>query len=349
MKTALNKFIQRKFNAEACLENLNSGRQRITAQFSISVTGRVEKIRVGAQSSCLQDAAFRALNSLPTFEPGRQRGHAVEVLYSLPIAFNVEDGQSTKVLEQAIFDGDRTTIANASEQFDTIVNYARTPVEKLKELLHDNDIVITDAMLQEYEKYKKKKLIRNTTLNDTAAVILRKQLFEIPDTYFKRLDTDSVSRGGHAIRIPWGPDQIPDAEIIRVVPITKNTNMSEYAFSTMDMGWLNLDRFLNNNLPLKKFKVKIKNGQGASVKLVFKNRRALLNSKETEKSVFSFGDVPEGEEVKIIAIQKSQDGLYMGSTQVKVEDLETLDLSFKKYKLKQLKSELRRASNAFEE
>lgn len=85
------------------------GRQRISVQFKIDSYGFVTDVLARAPHPALEEEAKRVINLLPKFIPGKQRGEAVGVLYSLPIIFDVEGTNQAKkssgVLENPIYPG----------------------------------------------------------------------------------------------------------------------------------------------------------------------------------------------------------------------------------------------------
>jgi protein TonB len=58
--------------------------------FKIDKKGEIVDIRARAPHKRLEKEAIRVVSILPKMKPGRQRGKAVGVKYSLPIVFNVE-------------------------------------------------------------------------------------------------------------------------------------------------------------------------------------------------------------------------------------------------------------------
>ena len=85
------KFVQRKFNTELGADLGLSGRQRVNVIFKIDKTGNVIDVRARAPHPRLEKEAIRVVNLLPKMQPGKQRGKAVIVPYSLPIIFQVQD------------------------------------------------------------------------------------------------------------------------------------------------------------------------------------------------------------------------------------------------------------------
>ena len=84
-------FVQRKFNTDLAGDLGLSGRQRISVIFKIDKNGDVVGVRARAPHPRLEKEATRVVNLLPKMKPGKQRGKAVVVPYSLPIIFQVQD------------------------------------------------------------------------------------------------------------------------------------------------------------------------------------------------------------------------------------------------------------------
>ena len=91
MSDKIAKFVQRKFNTDLAGDLGLSGRQRISVIFKIDKNGNVTGVRSRAPHPRLEKEAARVINMLPKMKPGRQRGKAVIVPYSLPITFQVQD------------------------------------------------------------------------------------------------------------------------------------------------------------------------------------------------------------------------------------------------------------------
>jgi len=91
MSQKIQEFVNKKFNTELAGELGLSGRQRINVIFKIDKTGNVVGIRARAPHPGLEKEAERVIGLLPQMQPGKQRGKAVTVPYSLPIVFQVQD------------------------------------------------------------------------------------------------------------------------------------------------------------------------------------------------------------------------------------------------------------------
>jgi len=91
MSEKIQKFVQKKFNTDLAGDLGLSGRQRINVIFKIDRNGDVVGVRSRAPHPKLEKEAARVINLLPKMKPGKQRGKAVTVPYSLPIVFQVQD------------------------------------------------------------------------------------------------------------------------------------------------------------------------------------------------------------------------------------------------------------------
>ena len=91
MSKKIEKFVQKKFNTELASDLGLTGKQRISVIFKIDKNGNVTGVRSRAPHPLLEKEAERVVNLLPKMKPGRQRGRAVVVPYSLPITFLVQD------------------------------------------------------------------------------------------------------------------------------------------------------------------------------------------------------------------------------------------------------------------
>jgi protein TonB len=86
------KLVNDKFNMELANElGLTPGKQRINVMFKIDKTGNITDIQARAPHKRLEAEAIRVVSLLPQMTPGKQRGRAVPVKYSLPITFLVQE------------------------------------------------------------------------------------------------------------------------------------------------------------------------------------------------------------------------------------------------------------------
>jgi len=92
MSEKVSKFVNRKFNVDLASDlGLPAGRKRIFVGFKVDKNGNVTNIMARGPHPGLEREAKRVIGLLPKMKPGKQRGKAVIVPYSLPIVFQVQD------------------------------------------------------------------------------------------------------------------------------------------------------------------------------------------------------------------------------------------------------------------
>jgi len=87
--TGLRKFILHNFDTEKVQKNTEPGSHRIDSQFTIDKYGEIRNVKVHASNQVSENETKRVINSLPTMIPGERDGEAVNVIYGIPIRFNV--------------------------------------------------------------------------------------------------------------------------------------------------------------------------------------------------------------------------------------------------------------------
>jgi len=83
-------FVNKNFNTSLGKELGLKGVNRVIVQFRIDENGQVQDIKARAARPALEEEAKRVISKLPSFIPGEQNGRVVSVMYSLPIAFQVQ-------------------------------------------------------------------------------------------------------------------------------------------------------------------------------------------------------------------------------------------------------------------
>ncbi|WP_339623169.1 M56 family metallopeptidase [uncultured Winogradskyella sp.] len=97
MSDFVTSFVNKRFNINlADSLNLSSGRKRIFVSFKINKEGFVSDVKARGPHPGLETEAKRVISMLPQFIPGRQKGIAVTVPYSLPIVFQVQGENVSK-------------------------------------------------------------------------------------------------------------------------------------------------------------------------------------------------------------------------------------------------------------
>ncbi len=90
LNMSLKKHIVRNFNSELAGKlGLTPGKKKIWIIFRIDEKGFVTDVDARAPHPKLKAEAIRVINTIPRMKPGKQKGKAVGMKYTLPITFNV--------------------------------------------------------------------------------------------------------------------------------------------------------------------------------------------------------------------------------------------------------------------
>lgn len=90
MSSKVNAFISRRFNSDK-FSKLESGKfHTVRVQFTIGKDGLVKDILARAQLPELEKEAKRVIGKMPIMKPGKQGNTEVDVLFTVPIKFQVQ-------------------------------------------------------------------------------------------------------------------------------------------------------------------------------------------------------------------------------------------------------------------
>ena len=91
LQEKIRKHVTKKYNVELANElGLDPGKKKVYVLFKISKTGAITDVRARGPHKRLESEAARVVKLLPKMIPGKQRGRAVGVKYTLPITLLVE-------------------------------------------------------------------------------------------------------------------------------------------------------------------------------------------------------------------------------------------------------------------
>lgn len=90
LSSQINSFIKRNFRAELLRDLEPNKIQKIYVQFKIDSQGYISDVRANSTNNRLKNEAMRVIQNLPKMKPGRQGDKNVDVLYTVPIAFNIQ-------------------------------------------------------------------------------------------------------------------------------------------------------------------------------------------------------------------------------------------------------------------
>ena len=85
----MNKHIRKNFRYPEIAQEMGI-QGRVYVNFIISKDGSITNIRMRGPDKNLEKEAQRIISKLPTMTPGKQRGRAVRVPFSIPITFRLQ-------------------------------------------------------------------------------------------------------------------------------------------------------------------------------------------------------------------------------------------------------------------
>jgi hypothetical protein len=85
----ISKIVSENFNTS--ISSDLKGRQKVYAQFKIDKNGFISDIKIRAINIKLEEEAIRVLKLLPQFIPAKQANKPIDMVYTLPIIFQVEE------------------------------------------------------------------------------------------------------------------------------------------------------------------------------------------------------------------------------------------------------------------
>ena len=91
MSEQITNFVNKNFDTNAVKPYAEKGTNRIYVRFAITKGGTIENIQARASSPELVEEGKRVVALLPKMKPGEKDGKPVNVLYSLPIIFQVSE------------------------------------------------------------------------------------------------------------------------------------------------------------------------------------------------------------------------------------------------------------------
>ena len=85
----LSTFVYKNFNTEIARDLGMTGRVRLSARFVITKDGSIDSVSVNTPHIELEHEMHRVLSLLPSVVGGRHDGKAIDIIYALPLVFQV--------------------------------------------------------------------------------------------------------------------------------------------------------------------------------------------------------------------------------------------------------------------
>ena len=99
LNMSLKKHVAKNFDIELASKlGLSPGKKKIWIIFRIDKKGFVTDVNARAPHPKLKAEAIRVINTIPRMNPGKQKGRAVGMKYTLPISFNIAGGTNNNTI-----------------------------------------------------------------------------------------------------------------------------------------------------------------------------------------------------------------------------------------------------------
>ncbi|MGE5944388.1 MAG: energy transducer TonB [Flavobacteriales bacterium] len=126
-----------------------------------------------------------------------------------------------------------------------------------------------------------------------------------------------------------------------------STNVNSYILRTLNLGWINCDRFINGRTQRIKYSLRDNEGNKALVSMIFKSINSVLPSRNIN-GIYNFGTVGNNEDIVLIAIKKDNGKLYFDAVETKTQPNPDIQFNFKEVSIEELKNELNKINKLFQ-
>jgi hypothetical protein len=176
--------------------------------------------------------------------------------------------------------------------------------------------------------------------------------YSLPIIFQVDATTGIVLNSNNAMPIGTNPvqDSLVNMKFEERLTSKDNANVSvsevnNYILRSSKLGWINCDRFINGSNNIK-YLLKIKDYRGTTVNIVFKSVKGVIPSVKINGE-FYFKNVPNGEDIVLVAIKKDYGKLYVDIVETKTQPKPSLDFDFKEVTVEELKRELEKLNKSF--
>lgn len=120
-----------------------------------------------------------------------------------------------------------------------------------------------------------------------------------------------------------------------------SSNISNYLFSSVALGWINCDRLYKFSSPRINYIVNIDEISNSNANIVFHNLKAILSGDPTSHG-FSFSQVPAGKSITLVAIKYIDEKPYLAIKETQTSTMKETELDFQPVTMELLKTELKK-------
>lgn len=171
-------------------------------------------------------------------------------------------------------------------------------------------------------------------------------LYSLPIIFQVDGTTGKVLNSDNAMLIGTNPiqDSVVNINFEESFTSKNNANVSvndvnNYILRSSNLGWINCDRFVNSSNNIK-YLLKINDYRGTIINMVFKSIFGVIPSRKINGE-FYFKNVPNGEEIVLVAIKKDHGKLYVDIVETKTQPKPSVEFHFKEVNIEELKRQLK--------
>jgi len=125
------------------------------------------------------------------------------------------------------------------------------------------------------------------------------------------------------------------------------SDINRYLLSASQFGWINCDRFSNDNRDKTDFFVQPNEPNSTNIQLVFHSLKAIIPG-QRQSNGFKFIKVPIGEKVTIIAFKTVNDKIFLAVHETEITDKEVTDLNFRPVTMELLREEMEKLNKSIQ-
>lgn len=114
-----------------------------------------------------------------------------------------------------------------------------------------------------------------------------------------------------------------------------------FIFSSAKLGWLNVDRFVDDPAPKIDMTLELENPEDLMVKLIYKDYKSVVPA-DFSNNTYHFDGIPENKKFTLMVIRNEPGKLSMSITEHTTKSGEITGVTFKEYSMGELKDELKK-------
>jgi hypothetical protein len=114
-----------------------------------------------------------------------------------------------------------------------------------------------------------------------------------------------------------------------------------FIFSSAKLGWLNVDRFVDDPAPKVNMTLTLENPEDLMVKLIYKDYKSVVPA-DFNNNIYEFNGIPENKKFTLMVIRNEPGKISMSITEHTTKSGPITGVTFKDYTMEELKKELKK-------